>query len=358
MLAYLLGMVCILVVVQWKWVVGLANKICASLLTIHKKESEFPIAADVAISRRPRIMDTPYAEPRGIMNLRSLRDDHNGMFLDVDDRYLEQIELKRVYFNTHTLRPSVFGIHPPLASLARIASVEALDLIVKRLEQDYPCLVDRSISDDNDILLINIVTGRYWRMSTDETDDLEHPLCIAAQLVQEDLAIMLPTGSSEDYILGAAAICFADQWRVIEKIGKDLISIHAPVEKYPVIAKATSAFFKGLKVGDEKVRYTHTFCERPDLHIESEPDVKDCPLPSTGLPHGIYVRSERQILTRLPKSNGVLFTIRTYRIRLDDVRNHRRAALLAALEMTSSATPLSRVQKEKFGDRIRLRFGA
>jgi hypothetical protein len=107
-----------------------------------------------------------------------------------------------------------------------------------------------------------------------------------------------------------------------------------------------------------RIRYTHTFCERPDLHIVSEPDVKDCPLPSTGLPHGIYVRSERQILTRLPKSNGVLFTIRTYRIQLNDVPNHRRAALLAALEMTSSATPLSRVQKDKFGDRIRSRFGA
>jgi hypothetical protein len=339
-------------------VVGLANRICALFIRIrhYEKESEFPIAAGMAISRRPQIMDTPYAEPRGIMNLRSLRDDHNGMFLDVDDRYLEQIELKRVYFSTPTLRSSVFGIHPPLASLARIASVEALDLIVKRLEHDYPGLVDHSIRDDNDILT-NIVTGRYWRMSNDETENLEHPLCIAAQLVQEDLAIMLPI-SNEDYILGAAAICFADQWRVIEKIGKDLISIHTPVEKYPIIAKATYAFFKGLKVGDEKVRYTHTFCERPDLHIESEPDMKDCPLPSTGLPHGIYVRSERQILTRLPKSNGVLFTIRTYRIQLNDVPNHRRAALLAALEMTSSATPLSRVQKDKFGDRIRSRFGA
>ena len=67
---------------------------------------------------------------------------------------------------------------------------------------------------------------------------------------------MLPI-SNEDYILGAAAICFADQWRVIEKIGKDLISIHTPVEKYPVIAKATSAFFKGLKVGDENTIYAH-----------------------------------------------------------------------------------------------------
>ena len=169
-MAYVLSIVCILVVVQWKWVVGLANRICALFIRIrhYEKESEFPIAAGMAISRRPQIMDTPYAEPRGIMNLRSLRDDHNGMFLDVDDRYLEQIELKRVYFSTPTLRSSVFGIHPPLASLARIASVEALDFIVKRLEHDYPGLVDHSIRDDNDILT-NIVTGRYWRMSNDQT---------------------------------------------------------------------------------------------------------------------------------------------------------------------------------------------
>jgi hypothetical protein len=82
-----------------------------------------------------------------------------------------------------------------------------------------------------------------------------------------------------------------------------------------------------------------------------------CPLPFTGLPHTIYVRSELQVLTRLQISGGVLFTIRTYRMRLDDIACHRRAALLAAFEFESTTTPLSRKQKEKFGDRVRSRFG-
>ena len=79
----------------------------------------------------------------------------------------------------------------------------------------------------------------------------------------------------KDYILSAAAICFADAWRLSDKLGKNLVGVHAPVANYPGIAKATSAFFRGLKVGNKKVRYTHTFCERPDLHIECEVNAMD-----------------------------------------------------------------------------------
>ena len=233
-----------------------------------------------------------------------------------------------------------------------------------RLERDYPGLVDRRGG-----VLTNVATGRCWRLpspSSDDGDDddggggdLEHPLCIAAQLVQEDLALMLPPREAGGgYVLGAAAICFADQWRLTDKIGRDLAGIHAPVEGYPQIDRPTSAFFRGLEAGGERVRYTHSFCERPDLHIDSEPDGSDCPVPSTGLPHSIYVRSERQCLTRLPRSGGVLFTIRTYRVGLDDVPERSRGGLLASLETTSNATPLSNRNKELFGDRVRSRFGA
>ncbi|KAL3773786.1 hypothetical protein ACHAW5_002994 [Stephanodiscus triporus] len=94
------------------------------------------------------------------------------------------------------------------------------------------------------------------------------------------------------------------------------------------------------------------------MHIESEPNDADCPVPSTGLPHSIYVRSERQCLMRLPSSGGVLFTIRTYRMGLDDVPSRSRMGLLAAFEANSTATPLSNHQKATFGERIRSRFGA
>lgn len=48
-IANMLGIVCILIVVQWKWVVSLANIICTLFIQILKKESNFLIAAGVAI---------------------------------------------------------------------------------------------------------------------------------------------------------------------------------------------------------------------------------------------------------------------------------------------------------------------
>ena len=372
-----IGIFCVLVALMWRRLVGLAGAFRASLLARRRRRAsssssssststssswEFPIPAHLAISRRrPLVVGSSYADPRGVMNLRPLRDDHSGMWLDVDRNYLEQIELKSVYLRTPALRPSVFGIHPPLASIAHVASAEVLDLVASRLERDYPGLVDRR----GDVLT-NVATGRYWHLSSSSSDDddgdLVHPLCIAAQLVQEDLAIMLPScemgGGRGGYVLGAAAICFADQWRLTDKIGRDLAGIHAPVERYPQIDRSTSAFFRGLQPGGERVRYTHSFCERPDLHIETEPRGSDCPVPATGLPHSIYVRSERQVLARLPRSGGVLFTIRTYRVGLDDVPESSRGALLASLETASNATPLSNLNKELFGERVRSRFGA
>ena len=201
-----LGIFCVLVALRWRRLVGLAGAVRASLLALRRRRAssssswEFPIPARLAISRRrPLVVDSSYADPRGVMNLRPLRDDHSGMWLDVDRNYLEQIELKSVYLRTPALRSSVFGMHPPLASIVRVAFAEVLDLVTARLERDYPGLVDRR----GDVLT-NVATGRYWRLSSssddggdgardDDDDDLEHPLCIAAQLVQEDLAIMLPS---------------------------------------------------------------------------------------------------------------------------------------------------------------------
>ena len=108
----------------------------------------------------------------------------------------------------------------------------------------------------------------------------------------------------------------------------------------------------GLAVGGEKVRYNFTFCERPSLHLPDEPDARDCPLPQNGLPHAIYCRVERQALLRLPESGGVLFTIRTYRQRVDTIPRRHHAALLAALDPERQTTPLAPARKREYRDRI------
>ena len=60
----------------------------------------------------------------------------------------------------------------------------------------------------------------------------------------------------------------------------------------------------------------------------------------------------------LPRSGGVLFTIRTYQQNIANLPRHAQKAMLATLDPTSSTTPLTAHQKAIFGDRIRAEFRA
>lgn len=165
-----------------------------------RSNDSLPCLARAALARPPRAMTTPFTDPRGVMNLRPLCEDVGGMLFDVDNLYLTMVELKRTFLNTPTLRGNVFGIHEPIAQNAHEASAEALEMIVARVHADYPGLVERRGE-----LLVNIATGRFWRVGLDfACADCDHPLSIAAQLVQEDLAVMLPM-DDEGYVLGGAA---------------------------------------------------------------------------------------------------------------------------------------------------------
>ena len=299
-----------------------------------------------ALSSRPRTY-LPFVKElaKGVMGLRPLQEDTGGRLLDIDCHYLTQMELKRTLLR-HA-RADVFGVAHGLESAAAEAAKEALRFLVDRLSVEYPGLVHL---DPASGILANSATGQIWRVENEEN----HPLIQACLLVQEDLAIMLPQG--DNYVLGAAAVCFADQWRLPEKLGLPLRGIHGPVKHYPRIAPAVDKFFAGLRPGGERVRYNMTFCERPTLHLPERPSAEDCPMPDNGLPHEIYMRVERQALVRLPASGAVLFTIRTYRQNVLDIPKEHHAALLRSLEADDKTTPLAVSKKDTFRERIRERL--
>ena len=151
-------------------------------------------------------MDGPKEVAKGVMGLRPLQEDIGGKLLDIDYLYLTQLELKRTLLR-HS-RSEVFGMAAGLESAAAEAAEEALQFLVDRLGVEYPGLVHVDPASDT---LANTATGHIWRVKEN------HALMLASLLVQEDLAIMLPQG--DKYVLGAAAVCFADQWSVPEKLG-------------------------------------------------------------------------------------------------------------------------------------------
>ena len=143
-------------------------------------------------------------------------------------------------------------------------------------------------------------------------DESRHPLEAASLLVQEDLALMTQVGS--DWILSAASLCFPSRWDVRDKIGKNLLGIHAPVPHYEEkIGTATQNLFDKLKLERPIWRVNWTVMDSGELHQPTAPRRPDeIQISSENIEQALHFRRERQTLRKLPESDDILFTIRTY----------------------------------------------
>jgi hypothetical protein len=143
-------------------------------------------------------------------------------------------------------------------------------------------------------------------------DESRHPLEAASLLVQEDLALMTQVGT--DWILSAASLCFPSRWDVRDKIGKNLLGIHAPVPHYEEkIGTATQNLFDKLTVERPIWRVNWTVMDSGELHQPTAPQSPDAmQLSSENIEQALHFRRERQTLRKLPESDDILFTIHTY----------------------------------------------
>jgi hypothetical protein len=140
------------------------------------------------------------------------------------------------------------------------------------------------------------------------TLDRSQPLWTLAHLVQEDLCILQKRG--DEHVLTAAALCFPADWRLADNIEQPLTGIHTPVEEYDAdIARRVQRLFDGVRAGRPLWRFNKLRYADADLHQPRRRETgSDMP----------FIRSERQCILRLPKSDAVVFTIHTYVVRDGD----------------------------------------
>lgn len=197
-------------------------------------------------------------------------------------------------------------------------AVELLEELSCYLPERYPSMFRRT-----SVGIDNLVTGESLDIRPDQltmNGAREDPMQLCARLVQDDLAIMYEKDDGQYYLL-AGAILLAGFWRLEDKFGMPLSEIH------------TSGDVPGFKQKLEKGMmnfFRRVTPEKPVLRNNYFIQVDDCLAwsPSIGSEDsdGIgwftaeknkaiqhhYFRSERQSLRRLPRSGGVVFTIRTY----------------------------------------------
>ena len=142
------------------------------------------------------------------------------------------------------------------------------------------------------------------------TLDRTQPLWTLGHLVQEDICLMRKQGAA--HVLVGAVLCFPASWRLAEKVGKPLIGIHEPVDSYDAqLAKRVQRLFDGVRAGRPLWRFNRLWYDDPELHqpCSRATSVREI---GGGGPAARYIRSERQCVVRMPRSDVVVFSIHTF----------------------------------------------
>jgi len=142
------------------------------------------------------------------------------------------------------------------------------------------------------------------------------PLDLIGRHVQEDLILLNPLGE-----VVAGQLCFPSGWSLHEKLGKQFIEVHAPLPSLtnPMI-QAANKLIERLPLGKPVSRNNWGFRLDDQLDLSTKHSLTYREKLSTVIPTlsrqafggRIFLRVEHQTLTRLPKSNFVLFTIHTH----------------------------------------------
>lgn len=235
----------------------------------------------------------------------------SDQLIEVDEQYPAMILLKRKLL---TALPTYYY---QTQSGYETAQWEVLKLVLETMARDAP-----------DSFYLRQADNRwYWqnRLLSEETvftfgdkQSLPYdPLDWVGRQVQEDLILL----AGDDARLVAGQLCFGNDWSLDEKIGLPFWQIHAPIVSIvEPMMRAAQQLMARLPVGRPVWRLNWSVKVSDQLDMTSRHKAAFEQLLRNKLPHltpktigeQLYIRIERQTLTRMPLSGAVLFSIRTY----------------------------------------------
>lgn len=239
-------------------------------------------------------------------------------WIQLDNEWPKYHDLKRKRFQEKG--NELYGTLPE----AYNASMELLKELVNYLPNRYPSLfkVDGGGGNNNNIIK-NLYTGEEWNFIKPEQD----PIFIIANLLQDDIAIMIEQSDGQ-YYLKSGAIALAGFWRFKDKLNLPLSEIHTTgdVPKYNLnLKKSMEKFFQKL-IPESPVVRNNYFIQIDDcldwsssIGDESNEKIGWYTAKNAININQIYYRSERQSVRRLPISGAIIFTIRTYFVPLIEI---------------------------------------
>lgn len=155
--------------------------------------------------------------------------------------------------------------------------------------------------------------------------DPDTPMVTLGRLFQQDICLMERRGDA--HVLTGAVLCFPASWTLAQKIGKPLIGIHTPVPEYDAdLARRVQRLFDGIRPDRALWRANALFYGDPALH---QPKPEGAVRGDAG-PDAAYLRSEKQVLKRLPRTGAVVFSIHTWLVARASLTPAQTAGLASA----------------------------
>ena len=195
-------------------------------------------------------------------------------------------------------------------------SWEAITLLLPNMARHYPQHFALHTAGD-EWHWENRLLGTEQRLTIGDATSLPlPPLDWLGRQLQEDLLIM-----AEDALrctpLIAGQLCFGAGWCLDDKLGQSFLAIHDPVPIFgEQIGRSADLLMQRLKPDHPTARVGWSMTTSPALN--HAPAVShgrrdgDPGVDPTNAGERCYLRVERQTLSRLPETRGVLFTIHTY----------------------------------------------
>lgn len=256
--------------------------------------------------------------------------------IEIDDHYAKEIQLKKqILGNDHRY---YYRSTPGYEN----AQWEVLDLILTDMSRSNSKLFHLTKSDNN-WHWKNSVTGDEIKFEFGNPSTLPcEPLDWVGRQVQEDLVLL---GNDSDASMVAGQLCFANGFSLDDKFGQPFLTIHAPaprmivptmdaaqklIDRLPPLRSIWRASWN-FKISDEL-----DLTSRHNTRYKTEMDRISPTLDSDNIGDKLFIRIERQTLTRLPKSGCILFGIHTYiNLLADECADKERAdSILKVLQTT------------------------
>lgn len=138
--------------------------------------------------------------------------------------------------------------------------------------------------------------------------DYSEPLSTIGNLVQCDFCIL--EKHKDEHVLKGAILCFPSSWSLEEQFLRPLSIIHGPIQSYDKdVTRRVQRLFDGIKPQKPLWRFNELYYDAPDLFQPRKTANRRPILKGTDRR---FLRSERQVLFRLPRSNSVIFSIHTH----------------------------------------------